>query len=100
MDAILAMTRNNARAIGWDNDVGTLQVGRYGDILIIDGDPLADVTILQNPHRIQAIFKGGEEVSREPMPLRMRMGHERGFAVSTQRLRRDPQTLRPYASPK
>lgn len=100
MDAILAMTRNNAQAIGWDNDVGTLQVGRYGDILIVDGDPLADVTILQNPHRILTIFKGGEEVSREPVPLRMRMGHERGFAVSTQRLRRDPQTLRPYASAK
>ena len=40
MDAILAMTRNNAVAAGWEKDVGTLQVGRFGDILLVDGDPL------------------------------------------------------------
>ena len=98
MDAILAMTRNNARAIGWEEDVGTLEIGRFGDILLVDGDPLQDVRILQSPRRIAAVFKGGEEVDRAPVALRTRMSHERGFTVSTKRLRRDPGTLHGYAS--
>jgi imidazolonepropionase-like amidohydrolase len=98
MDAILAMTRNNALVIGWQNDVGTLKVGCLGDILIVDGNPLDDVRILQDPKKITAIFKGGEEVMRKPVPLRPRMGHERGFAVSTRYLRRDPETLRGFSS--
>jgi imidazolonepropionase-like amidohydrolase len=98
MDAILAMTRNNAKAIGWENDVGTLQVGCYGDILLVDGNPLEDVRILQDRNRISAIFKGGEEIDRAPVPERPRLMHERGFAVSSKRLRRDPQTQNAYAS--
>ena len=98
MDAILAMTRNNAVAAGWDKDVGTLQVGRFGDILLVDGNPLDDVRILQDPKKISTIFKAGEEVDRTPVPPRIRMAHERGFAVSMKRLRRDRQTLNGYAS--
>ncbi len=98
MDAILAMTRNNARAIGWAEDVGTLQVGRYGDILLVEGNPLADVRILQDPKKIALILKGGEEVDRTPSPPRNRLKHERGFAVSTKRLRRDRETLDGFAS--
>src|SRR3984957_10907431 len=96
MDAILAMTRNNATAAGWEKDVGTLQVGRFGDILLVDGDPLADVRILQDPKKILAIFKGGREVDRTPVPPRTRMAHERGFAVSMKRLRPDREKLSGY----
>jgi cytosine/adenosine deaminase-related metal-dependent hydrolase len=92
------MTRNNAQAIGWEKDIGTLQVGRYADILLVDGNPLDDVRILQNPQKIVSIFKEGEEIVRKPVHTRPRMKHERGFAVSTKRLRRDPETLSPYAS--
>jgi imidazolonepropionase-like amidohydrolase len=98
MDAILAMTRNNAQAAGWDDNVGTIQVGRFGDILVVDGNPLDDVRILQDPKKIVTIFKEGIEVDRTPVKARIRMGHERGFAVSAKRLRRDRQTLAGYAS--
>ena len=98
MDAILAMTRNNANAVGWEKDVGTLQVGCFGDILLIDGNPLEDVRILQDPKKIAAIFKGGAEVDRTPVRPRIRMPHERGFTVSVKRLRRDRETLGGYAS--
>ncbi len=98
MDAILAMTRNNANAIGWGKDVGTLQIGRFGDILLVEGNPLDDVSILQKRDKIVAIFKGGEEVSRARVPERPRMMHERGFAVSAKRLRRNPETSAAYAS--
>jgi imidazolonepropionase-like amidohydrolase len=90
MEAILAATRNNARAFGWENEVGTLQPGRRADILIVDGDPLADIRILQDPSKILSVLQGGVEIDRSGgIPQRARMGHERGFAVSTKRLRRD-----------
>jgi imidazolonepropionase-like amidohydrolase len=98
MDAILAMTRNNADAIGWGKDVGTLQVGRLGDILLVDGNPLEDVSILQNRNKVATVFKGGQEMDRTPVPERPRLIHERGFAVSSKRLRRNPQTMNPFAS--
>lgn len=44
-----------------------------------------------------AIFKGGEEIIRTPVPPRTRMGHETGFAVSTRRLERNPETLQGFA---
>ena len=78
--------------------MGTLQVGRYGDILVVDGNPLDDVRILQDQKKIAFIFKGGEAVDRTPVPPRNRMKYERGFAVSTKRLRRDPETLDAFAS--
>ena len=98
MAAIQAMTINNARAVGWENDVGSLQAGRMADILLVEGNPLEDVRILQDRARIRAVLKGGIEVPREPIATRPRLGHERGFAVSTHRLRRDAETSRPYAS--
>jgi len=99
MAAIQAMTINNARAIGWNDHVGSLESGKVADILLVEGNPLDDVRILQDRARIRAVFKGGVEVLREPVATRPRLGHERGFAVSTHRLRRDAETLRPYASP-
>jgi imidazolonepropionase-like amidohydrolase len=40
MEAIVAGTHTSARAIGAEEDVGSLQVGRYGDVLIVRGDVL------------------------------------------------------------
>lgn len=79
MDAILAMTRNNAQAIGW-KDVGTIEVGQRADFLIIDGDPLADIRIVADPARLTAVYKDGVAVDRStPLPPRRRMAHERSY---------------------
>jgi imidazolonepropionase-like amidohydrolase len=89
MDAILAGTRNNARAFGWASKVGTLEKGCRADLLILDGDPLVDIRILGQPEKIVAVFKDGVEVDRaKPMPERRRMSHERGYTVSTTMLNR------------
>ena len=61
LDAIQAATRNAAEALG-RNDVGVLAVGRYGDIVAVDGDPLRDVTVLERP---AAVIKGGKPVARD-----------------------------------
>jgi imidazolonepropionase-like amidohydrolase len=59
MQAIQAATANAAEALGRTADVGALAVGRYGDVIAVAGDPLADVTQLQS---VAFVMKGGEIV--------------------------------------
>ncbi len=61
LQAIQAATRNASEALG-RNDVGEIQVGRYGDLVAYDGDPLQDVRVLEHP---VAVVKGGELVPRD-----------------------------------
>jgi imidazolonepropionase-like amidohydrolase len=44
-------------------DLGTIEPGKLADMVIVDGDPSADINILQKPERIIAVIKGGEVVS-------------------------------------
>jgi imidazolonepropionase-like amidohydrolase len=59
MEAIQAATRTAAQALGRDKDVGAIAVGRYGDIIAVDGDPIADVRALED---VDVVIKGGEVV--------------------------------------
>jgi imidazolonepropionase-like amidohydrolase len=56
LEAIQAATKNASEALG-RNDVGVIQVGRYGDLVAVDGDPLRDVRVLERP---AAVIKGGK----------------------------------------
>lgn len=56
MDAIKAATSVAAKYIGWENDVGAIVPGRYGDLVAVDGDPLADVSVLED---VDVVIKGG-----------------------------------------
>ena len=89
MAAIQSATSRNAAAFGWAGEVGTLEKGARADILVVDGDPLANIGVLADPKRIATILHDGDEVDRTgPTPERRRMAHERGFNVSTNRLGR------------
>ena len=67
MDAILTTTRNAAMALKMDKDLGTLEAGKLADIVAVDGDPLADIRILQERKRIQMVMKEGKiYVDRRP----------------------------------
>jgi imidazolonepropionase-like amidohydrolase len=57
MEAIQAATRNGAQALGREKDVGAIAVGRYADIIAVDGDPLANVRELES---VDAVVKGGK----------------------------------------
>ena len=56
IEAIQAATRNAAEALDKTGDVGAIAVGRYGDLVAVDGDPLVDVRTLQHP---AFVMKGG-----------------------------------------
>lgn len=59
LQAIQAATRNAAQALGREKDVGAIAVGRYGDMIAVDGDPLRDVRVLE---KVAVVIKGGEVV--------------------------------------
>src|SRR6202000_452577 len=56
MEAIKAATWNAADLIGDTKDIGTVQAGRYADIIAVDADPLKDVTVLEH---VAFVMKGG-----------------------------------------
>ena len=56
IEAIRTATTVAAEAMGWSDRVGSLAVGRYADLVAVDGDPLEDVTVLERP---VAVVKGG-----------------------------------------
>src|SRR6266403_1389879 len=64
LQAIQAATVNAAEALGRSADVGAIAVGRYGDLIAVAGDPLADVKLLRS---IPFVMKGGEVV-KAPAP--------------------------------
>ena len=59
MQAIQAATGVAAECLGAEHELGTLVKGRRADFVVVDGDPLADVRILQDPARIRMVVKDG-----------------------------------------
>ena len=59
LEAIQAATRNAAQALGREKDVGAIAVGRFADIIAVDGDPLADVRELES---VDVVIKGGSVI--------------------------------------
>ena len=65
--AIRAATLGSAQALGLDADIGTVEVGRIADLLVLDGDPIADPAVLLDPARRWLILQGGRPVAGEGM---------------------------------
>ncbi len=59
LDAIRSATTVAAAAMGWSDRVGSLGAGRFADLVAVDGDPLADVTLLERP---VVVLQGGRIV--------------------------------------
>jgi imidazolonepropionase-like amidohydrolase len=62
LQAIQTATINDADLLGWSNKIGTIESGKWADIIAVDGDPLKDVTTLEN---VKFVMKGGEVVKNE-----------------------------------
>ena len=62
LDAIQAATINAADLLGWADKIGTLETGRYADLVAVSGDPLADVHVLES---VRFVMKGGVVVRND-----------------------------------
>jgi imidazolonepropionase-like amidohydrolase len=60
--AIQSGTLVNAEALGWQDQIGSLEKGKYADLIAVSGDPLADITELQ---RVKFVMKGGKVIKNE-----------------------------------
>jgi len=56
LEVIQATTINAAELLGWQDKMGALESGHYADLIAVDGDPLADITVLQH---VKFVMKGG-----------------------------------------
>ena len=63
MEVIQSATLRAAQLQGVEQDLGTVTEGKFADMVIVDGDPLQDITLLQ--HKIVLIIKGGEVYAPE-----------------------------------
>jgi imidazolonepropionase-like amidohydrolase len=60
--ALQGATIVNAEALGWKDRVGSVEKGKYADLIAVSGDPLADITEMQ---RVRFVMKGGNVVRDE-----------------------------------
>jgi len=60
MEALQTATKNAAEAMWLGKDVGTIEAGKFADILALDGDPSRDITVLNTKNNIRMVMKEGE----------------------------------------
>jgi imidazolonepropionase-like amidohydrolase len=60
--AIQAGTTINAEALGWQDQIGSIEKGKYADLVAVSGDPLADISELQ---RVTFVMKGGKIIRND-----------------------------------
>jgi imidazolonepropionase-like amidohydrolase len=60
LQALQAATGWAAECLGLERDIGTVEKGKLADLVVVSGDPLSDVSLLQDLERIALVLKGGE----------------------------------------
>ncbi len=71
-ETLVAATATAARALGLDDRLGTVEPGKLADLVVVDGDPLADPGVLRDRARIWLVLQLGEPVSGQTMEANAR----------------------------
>lgn len=66
-EALVCATRNGGLAMGYGGDLGTLEPGKLADLVLVDGDPLADISILSGPDNVALVMKDGQIQKMAPL---------------------------------
>lgn len=59
LETLTCATKTGAEILGRDREIGTLEVGKLADLLVVDGDVLSDITILEDRRHFIAVMQGG-----------------------------------------
>ena len=60
MEALVAATQTASECMGLNRDLGTIEQGKIADLLVIDGDPLEDIAMLEDRSRISMVLQAGQ----------------------------------------
>jgi imidazolonepropionase-like amidohydrolase len=78
LQAITTGTLNAAMALPrWEREIGSLEAGKLADVLVVDGDPSKDITVLGRRNAIKMVMQAGHEIDLSPMPDRVQQRFER-----------------------
>jgi len=59
LEAVQAATTVAADLLGWGDQIGSIEKGKFADLIAVDGDPLQDISVLQT---VKFVMKGGAQV--------------------------------------
>ena len=59
LETIRCATQTGAQIMGRDDELGTLEAGKLADVLVVDGDVLADISLLEDRRKFLAVMQGG-----------------------------------------
>lgn len=62
MEAIVSSTKTAAECLGYDEDLGTIEVGKKADFILLDQNPLEDIKVLKDPNKIKVVSIDGKIV--------------------------------------
>jgi imidazolonepropionase-like amidohydrolase len=64
MEALLAATSVAAESLGLGSRLGTIELGKLADLIVVEGDPLEDIAVLQHKEKIVIIMQDGQLYKR------------------------------------
>jgi imidazolonepropionase-like amidohydrolase len=62
MESLVSATRTNAELFRMEDEIGTVERGKLADLLVVDGNPLEIMAVLQKKGNLKVIMKGGKIV--------------------------------------
>jgi imidazolonepropionase-like amidohydrolase len=71
IEAVTAATQTGSEVLEMGDSIGTLEENKLADLIVVDGNPLEDVRILQDNRRIKFVMKGGE-IQKNDLPERQK----------------------------
>jgi imidazolonepropionase-like amidohydrolase len=65
MESLMSATKTNAELFRMEDEFGTVERGKLADLLVVDGNPLEDIAVLQNRENLKLIMKEGKQIKNE-----------------------------------
>jgi imidazolonepropionase-like amidohydrolase len=65
MESLISATRTNAELFGMQDQIGTIEEGKLADLLVVEGNPLENIAVLQDERNLKIIMNSGRIVKNE-----------------------------------